>query len=174
MPFSFRAPYDYFMDEDAPLMDELQDCAKKFGFPLLPKPPGGQRTARDHCVFYLILALVRQRGATPSARALAVAEALGVVSEDEAASQLGSPDRYGGLFGALFGRYRQVPTTAEVAAEVVQAFEMTTLDLSEVRDDHDSVAGGLYSAEELPLSDGDGADGAPLPSALRGEEMIIE
>jgi len=58
MPFSFRAPYDYFMDEDAPLMDELQDCAKKFGFPLLPKPPGGQRTARDHCVFYLILALV--------------------------------------------------------------------------------------------------------------------
>jgi hypothetical protein len=70
-----------------------------------------------------------------------------------------------------------VPTTAEVAAEVVQAFEMTTLDLSEVRDDHDSVAGGLYSAEELPLSDGDGADGAdgaPLPSALRGEEMIIE
>ena len=46
MPFSFRAPYDYFMDEDAPLMDELQDCAKKFGFPLLPKPPGGQRTER--------------------------------------------------------------------------------------------------------------------------------
>jgi len=58
MPFSFRAPYDYFMNEDAPLMDELKDCAKKFGFPLLPKPPGGQRTARDHCVFYLILALV--------------------------------------------------------------------------------------------------------------------
>ena len=46
MPFSFRAPYDYFMNEDAPLMDELQDCAKKFGFPLLPKPPGGQRTER--------------------------------------------------------------------------------------------------------------------------------
>ena len=46
MPFSFRAPYDYFMDVDAPLMDELRDCAKKFGFPLLPKPPGGQRTER--------------------------------------------------------------------------------------------------------------------------------
>jgi hypothetical protein len=51
-------------------------------------------------VIYLILALVRQRGATPSARALAVAEALGVVSEDEAASQLGSPDRCGVTYGA--------------------------------------------------------------------------
>jgi len=112
---------------------------------------------------YCCLAILKRPGGTASARALAIeiyhSARLGVLHADDEPPH---DERRGTLpfLSRIFASYRQVPSSAETAAQAVQAFEMTALDLAEDAR-HDA-------AEQEPAQ-----PGVRKRSALE-EDVIIE